>query len=109
MALDIFPCGRRWFSLVAMVVAGLSDPASSADSAIAAEASWLDLFTFPEVWGIVGAKFLSYVAWYFYLFWVPKYLYDARGFDVKKVGYFAWIPYRGRRWMSCWEGGFRAG
>ena len=39
------------------------------------------------------AKFLSDAAWYFYLFWLPKYLYDARGFDTKQVGYFAWIPY----------------
>ena len=39
------------------------------------------------------AKFLSDAAWYFYLFWLPKYLYDVRGFDTKAVGYFAWIPY----------------
>jgi ACS family hexuronate transporter-like MFS transporter len=41
---------------------------------------------------VVG-KFLSDAAWYFYLFWLPKYLYDVRGFDTKQVGYFAWIPY----------------
>jgi ACS family hexuronate transporter-like MFS transporter len=55
--------------------------------------SWLKLFAFPQVWGLVGGKFLSDAAWYFYLFWLPKYLYDARGFDTKQVGYFAWIPY----------------
>ena len=38
------------------------------------------------------AKFLTDAGWYFYLFWLPKYLYDARGFDVKAVGTFAWIP-----------------
>jgi ACS family hexuronate transporter-like MFS transporter len=38
------------------------------------------------------AKFLSDAAWFFYLFWLPKYLYDARGFDVKAVGTFAWMP-----------------
>src|SRR5260370_32210682 len=42
---------------------------------------------------LVCAKFMSDSAWYFYLFWLPKYLYDARGFDVKHVSYFAWIPY----------------
>ena len=56
-------------------------------------ASWLSLFTFPQVWGLVLGKFLSDAAWYFYLFWLPKYLYDMRGFDTKQVGYFAWIPY----------------
>ena len=25
--------------------------------------------------------------------WLPKYLYDARGFDVKQVGYYAWVPF----------------
>ena len=33
------------------------------------------------------AKFLSDAAWYFYLFWLPKYLYDVRGFDIKPVSY----------------------
>jgi ACS family hexuronate transporter-like MFS transporter len=55
--------------------------------------SWLRLFTLPQVWGLVLGKFLSDAAWYFYLFWLPKYLYDMRGFDTKQVGYFAWIPY----------------
>ena len=55
--------------------------------------SWLSLFRYRQVWGLVLAKFLSDAAWYFYLFWLPKYLYDARGFDTKQVGYFAWIPY----------------
>jgi MFS transporter, ACS family, hexuronate transporter len=55
--------------------------------------TWARLFAFPQVWGLVLGKFLSDAAWYFYLFWLPKYLYDARGFDTKQVGYFAWIPY----------------
>ena len=41
----------------------------------------------------MSAKFLSDSAWFFCLFWLPKYLYDARGFDIKHVSYFAWIPY----------------
>jgi MFS transporter, ACS family, hexuronate transporter len=53
---------------------------------------WLDLLRFRQTWGVVIAKFLSDAAWYFYLFWLPKYLYDARGFDIKAVGTYAWIP-----------------
>lgn len=55
--------------------------------------------TFREIVGLrsvralVFAKFMSDSAWYFMLFWLPKYLYDARGFDVKHVSYYAWIPY----------------
>jgi ACS family hexuronate transporter-like MFS transporter len=58
-----------------------------------APVSWLRLLGFRQTWGLVVGKFLSDAAWYFYLFWLPKYLYDVRGFDTKQVGYFAWIPY----------------
>ncbi len=73
-----------------------SSPASvaSLDARIAAERlSLLDLVRIRQVQVLVFAKFLSDSAWYFYLFWLPKYLYDVRGFDVKHVSYYAWIPY----------------
>ncbi|HEV2134440.1 MAG TPA: MFS transporter [Terracidiphilus sp.] len=54
---------------------------------------WIDLFRYPQVSGLVFAKFLSDAAWYFYIFWLPKYLYDVHHFNTKEVGYFAWIPY----------------
>jgi MFS transporter, ACS family, hexuronate transporter len=53
---------------------------------------WIRLFRIRATWGLVTAKFLSDAAWFFYLFWLPKYLYDARGFDIKAVGTFAWMP-----------------
>jgi ACS family hexuronate transporter-like MFS transporter len=58
-----------------------------------AKVRWIDLFRYPQVCGLVFAKFLSDAAWYFYIFWLPKYLYDVHHFDTKQVGYFAWIPY----------------
>src|SRR5205807_8652734 len=73
------------------------------------DGQWLRLLAFQQVWGLVTAKFLSDAAWYFYLFWLPKYLYDVRGFDTKRVGYFAWIPYAASGlgslaggWFSSW-------
>src|SRR6267378_3379530 len=65
---------------------------------------WIDLFRVRESWGLVSAKFLSDAAWYFYLFWLPKYLYDARGFNIKAVGTFAWIPYAAAG-VGCLMGG----
>ena len=32
-------------------------------------------------------------AWYFYLFWLPKYLFEARAFDLKQAASVGWIPY----------------
>jgi ACS family hexuronate transporter-like MFS transporter len=46
-----------------------------------------------EVLGIVFAKFLSDGAWYFYLFWLPKYLFEVRAFDLKQAATVGWIPY----------------
>jgi ACS family hexuronate transporter-like MFS transporter len=46
-----------------------------------------------SVQSLVFAKFMSDSAWYFLLFWLPKYLYDARHFNIKQVSYYAWIPY----------------
>lgn len=66
---------------------------------------WVELLRFRECWGLVGAKFLSDAAWYFYLFWMPKYLYDARGFNIKTVGTFAWIPYAAAG-VGCLLGGW---
>jgi MFS transporter, ACS family, hexuronate transporter len=54
--------------------------------------AWTHLFRVRETWGLVTAKFLSDAAWFFYLFWLPKYLYDSRGFDIKAIGLFAWMP-----------------
>ena len=71
--------------------------------------SWLSLLRVRQTWGVVVAKFFSDAAWYFYLFWLPKYLYDARGFDIKAVGAYAWIPYAAAGvgclaggWLSSW-------
>jgi len=54
-----------------------------------------ELLRFREIWTVIGAKFLSDAAWYFYLFWLPKYLYDARHFDLRQAGAIGWIPYAG--------------
>jgi ACS family hexuronate transporter-like MFS transporter len=55
--------------------------------------AWAKLLGMREVWGLVAAKFLTDAAWFFYISWLPKYLYDARHFDVKQVGAYAWVPY----------------
>jgi ACS family hexuronate transporter-like MFS transporter len=46
-----------------------------------------------EIWSVVLAKFLSDAAWYFYLFWLPKFLFDTFQLDIKTAGSIGWIPY----------------
>jgi MFS transporter, ACS family, hexuronate transporter len=76
----------------------------SVASALSIKIAWINLLRIRETWGLVLAKFLSDAAWYFYLFWLPKYLYDARGFDIKAVGALAWIPYAASG-VGCLLGG----
>jgi ACS family hexuronate transporter-like MFS transporter len=60
---------------------------------LAQQLTFREIIGMHSVRSLVFAKFMSDSAWYFLLFWLPKYLYDARGFDVKQVSYYAWIPY----------------
>ena len=48
--------------------------------------SWLGLFRFRKIWGLVAAKFLSDSAWFFFIFWLPKYLGDMRHLNIKAIG-----------------------
>jgi ACS family hexuronate transporter-like MFS transporter len=51
------------------------------------------LLKFRETWAVIFAKFLSDAAWYFYLFWLPKFLFDTFQLDIKTAGSIGWIPY----------------
>jgi MFS transporter, ACS family, hexuronate transporter len=76
--------------------------ANEADASV--KVRWLDLLKFRQTWGVVVAKFFSDAAWYFYLLWLPKYLYDARHLNIKEVGYYAWIPHAAAG-VGCLVGG----
>jgi ACS family hexuronate transporter-like MFS transporter len=54
---------------------------------------WLTLAGNPNVWGIVIGRSLTDPIWWFYVFWLPQYLSDARGFGLKRIALFAWIPF----------------
>lgn len=54
---------------------------------------WTKLFSYKQLWGVLAAKFLVDSAWFFIIFWLPKYLSDTRGLNIQGIGYYAWIPY----------------
>ena len=68
------------------------------------EISLSDIVRHRETWAVVLAKFLSDAAWYFYLFWLPKYLFDAFQLDIKTAGSIGWIPYAASG-VGCLAGG----
>lgn len=69
-------------------------PAQSADAAVAeSEVRWLDIFRRRDFWGLFFGRFLTDPVWYFYAFWLPKYLSTVRGFDLTQIAMFAWVPF----------------
>ncbi len=45
------------------------------------------------VWTFTLSKIFFDPVWYFYTFWFPEYLFDARHFNIAAIGRYAWIPF----------------
>jgi ACS family hexuronate transporter-like MFS transporter len=57
------------------------------------QGSWTALLSYREFWGILIARVVSDFPFYFFLFWLPQYLIDVRGFDLRAIAMFAWLPW----------------
>jgi ACS family hexuronate transporter-like MFS transporter len=55
-------------------------------------------------WGIAVPRFLADPTWGTLTFWVPLYLTKARGFDLKQIALFAWLPFLAAD-LGCLFGG----
>ena len=73
------------------VIEATEDPKARDEATI----PWLQLFTYKAVWGLMLCKFLGDAVWYFIANWLPKYLIDARGYDIAGMAAFAWMPWAG--------------
>jgi ACS family hexuronate transporter-like MFS transporter len=69
---------------------------------------WLTLVRDPNVWAIVLGRAFTDPIWWFYVFWLPQYLADNRGFDLKRIAMFAWIPFVAAD-IGNFTGGFLSG
>jgi ACS family hexuronate transporter-like MFS transporter len=75
---------------VAYIRAGQDVPVTSPERGVR---RWLNLARNRNVWGIVLGRALTDPIWWFYVFWLPQYLSDARGFSLKRIALFAWMPF----------------
>jgi len=55
--------------------------------------SWVDLLRDRRSLGLMLARFTSDGAFYFFVFWLPTYLAGVRGFEIREIGLFAWLPF----------------
>ncbi len=87
-----------------------SDSTSTADAsdAMPPEGRWRYILTRRETWLLMIGRMITDPVWYFYLFWFPKYLSDARHLTLPQVGHIAWIVYLAAD-LGCILGGYFSG
>ncbi len=54
-----------------------------------------ELMSHRQSWGIVVSRFFLDPIWWLFVSWLPIYLAETFGFDIKQIGIFAWVPYVG--------------
>ncbi len=59
-----------------------SDPAEPS----AAKVPWRSLFRYRQTWAFVLGKFLTDPIWWFYLYWLPKFLNTRHGLTITALG-----------------------
>ncbi len=77
-----------WLWLVQKTPA-LPDPKKAA----VARGSILGLLKMPNLWLLLIARLMTDPVWYFYLFWYPKFLTEARHQTLGRIGRTAWVVY----------------
>lgn len=55
--------------------------------------TWRQLLQFKNTWGIIASRFFIDPVWWLFVTWLPTFLKEQFGFDIKQVGAFAWVPY----------------
>ncbi|HEY9431306.1 MAG TPA: MFS transporter, partial [Blastocatellia bacterium] len=46
-----------------------------------------------QVWAIVLARLFVDPVWWLFITWLPLFLNKVHGFDLRKIGMFAWVPF----------------
>ncbi|SHI80845.1 MFS transporter [Algibacter luteus] len=67
-----------------------------------------EILSFKESWAVVIGRFFLEPIWWLFVGWMPIYLFDVYGFNVKEVGMFLWVPYVGAAIGSI-AGGYVSG
>ncbi|MFL9909686.1 MFS transporter [Paraburkholderia sp. RL17-337-BIB-A] len=69
-----------------------ADTATTAESTGTGTVSWLDLFRYRTVWGMMIGLFCLNFAIYFFITWFPSYLLQSRGFSLASLGTWGMLP-----------------
>jgi MFS transporter, ACS family, aldohexuronate transporter len=81
-----------WIFLVRNTPA-LPDPEKAIKAPDSSIGSSLSLLKLPNLWLLLIARLITDPVWYFYLFWYPKFLTEARHLTLARIGRTAWVVY----------------
>ncbi len=70
--------------------------------------SWLEMMKYRQSWSVIASRFFLDPIWWLFVAWLPLFLQETLGFDVKQIGMFGWVPYVGAAVGSI-GGGWLAG
>ena len=56
---------------------------------------WFEMLKHRQSWSVISSRFFLDPVWWLFVSWLPLYLVDQFGFDIKQIGLFAWVPYVG--------------
>ncbi len=59
---------------------------SDHEEEISEKIPWAKLLKYRQTWAFFTGKFLTDPIWWFYLFWIPKWLADVRGLEITQFG-----------------------
>ncbi len=65
------------------------------------------LLAHKQSWGVIIASAAIDPIWWLFVVWIPIYLNEAYGMDVKQIGLYGWVPYVGAM-LGAWFGGLLA-
>ena len=74
----------------------------------AAAPGWWEMLRYRQSWSVIASRFFLDPVWWLFVSWLPIYLADRFGFDIKQIGLFAWVPYVGAA-IGALFGGWLAG
>ena len=66
------------------------------------------ILSYKESWAVLASRFFIEPIWWLFVGWMPIYLADVYGFNVKEIGFFAWVPYIGAA-VGSLAGGYFSG
>lgn len=89
------------------ILTGQKAEDSAADEEQAAP-GWLEMLKYRQSWSVIASRFFIDPVWWLFVSWLPIYLADRFGFNIKEIGLYAWVPYVGAA-IGALFGGWLAG